>query len=418
MKYDIKNLKLAEAGLKKIRWAAQEMPVLGAMTELFRKTKPFRNLRIGACLHVSTETANLLRALKAGGARVFLCASNPLSTKDDVCAALVAYEKIPVFAKAGVSRKTFYAHLNSVLQAKPEVIIDDGADLIGLLHTSHVRQAKRILGACEETTTGVNRLKSLSKAGKLLFPVVAVNDAQIKHLFDNRYGTGQSAIDGILRATNFMLAGKKFVVAGYGWVGRGVASRASGMGAEVIVTEINPIRAIEARMDGYSVMTMNEASKIGDIFVTATGNINVIGGRHFSQMKNGAILSNVGHFNVEVNIGELEKLAKKKEQVRREVTAYQLSKDKTLFLLSEGRLVNLAAAEGHPASIMDLSFAAQAKAVEFIIKNRRKLKKQIYTLPPSVDQEIASLKLKSFGIEIDKPGKEQEAYMSGWETGT
>ena len=404
--------------MDKISWAAKEMPVLNAIAESFKKSKPFKNLRIGACLHISTETANLAKTLKAGGAKVFLCASNPLSTKDDVSAALVAYEKIPVFAKAGANRKTFYAHLNAVLDAHPHLVIDDGADLIGLLHTARVKQAKDIIGACEETTTGVNRLKSLSQAGKLLFPVVAVNDAQIKHLFDNRYGTGQSTIDGILRATNTMLAGKKFVVAGYGWVGRGVAARARGMGSEVTITEINPIRAIEARMDGYAVMPMSQAAEIGDIFVTATGNRNVIDQRHFGLMKDGAILCNVGHFNVEVDIEALEKNSMKTEQIRPEVTGYMVSKGKTLFVLSQGRLVNLAAAEGHPASIMDLSFAGQAKAVEFIVKNRKKLKKQIYSLPEQTDHEIASLKLKSMGIEIDKLTKEQEEYMTNWEAGT
>lgn len=418
MKYDIANIKLADRGLEKIKWAAREMPVLNAIAESFKKTKPFKNLKIGACLHLSTETANLVRTFKVGGAQVFLCASNPLSTKDDVCAALVAYEKIPVFGRASADRKTFYAHLNAVLENKPEIIIDDGADLIGMLHTSHVKEARNILGACEETTTGVNRLKSLSKSGKLLFPVVAVNDAQIKHLFDNRYGTGQSTIDGILRATNIMLAGRKFVVAGYGWVGRGVATRARGMGAEVIVTEVNPVRAIEARMDGYSVMDMNKAALIGDIFVTATGNINVIDHRHFNKMKNGAILSNVGHFDVEVNVKELEKIAQKKEQARAEVTAYKISQNKTVFLLSEGRLVNLAAAEGHPASIMDLSFAGQAKAVEFLFKNRGNLDNIVYNLPEEIDWEIAFLKLKSMGIEIDKLTAEQKRYMSGWEAGT
>jgi len=418
MKYDIKNIKLAGDGLKKISWASREMPVLNTIAESFKKSKPFRNLRIGACLHISTETANLVRALKAGGAEVALCASNPLSTKDDVAAALVVYEKIPVFAKAGANRKIFYAHLKAVLETKPNLIIDDGADLIGMLHTSHVKQSTDIFGACEETTTGVNRLKSLSRSGKLLFPVIAVNDAQIKYLFDNRYGTGQSTIDGILRATNTILAGKKFVVAGFGWVGRGVAVRARGMGAEVIITEINPVRAIEARMDGYSVMDMNKAASIGDIFVTATGNINVIDKRHFGKMKNGAILSNVGHFNVEVNVKELEKISQSRERVRTEVTAYKISKNKTIFLLSQGRLVNLAAAEGHPASIMDLSFAGQAKAVEFVAKNYRELKNQVYTLPPETDQTIASLKLRSMGIKIDKLTSAQKKYLSGWETGT
>lgn len=418
MKYDINNIKLAEKGLKKIRWAAKEMPVLQSIAEEFKRNNILNKIVIGACLHVTAETANLMLALKEGGANIFLCASNPLSTQDDVAAALVRYFKIPVFAKRGENRKTFFAHLNSILDYKPQVVIDDGADLIGLLHAARANQNKIVWGGCEETTTGVNRLKSLNKSGKLQFPIVAVNDSQIKYMFDNRYGTGQSTIDGIIRATNILIAGKKFVVAGYGWVGRGIAARARGMGAGVIVTEVNPIRGLEAKMDGFVVMTMEEAAVIGDIFVTATGNINVISSRHFAKMKNGAILSNAGHFNVEVDVKSLEAFRGKREELRPGVMAYQVGKGRQVYLIGEGRLVNLVAAEGHPSAVMDLSFAGQAKSVEFIIKNKEKLKKQIYVLPEEIDKEIASLKLKSMEIEIDKLTAEQKEYMSNWETGT
>ena len=418
MKYDVKNIKLAEKGLKRIKWAAKEMPVLRFIAKQFKQNKTLKKIIIGACLHITAETANLMLTLKEGGAKVFLCASNPLSTQDDVAAALVHYFKIPVFAKRGENRKTFFTHLNLVLDSRPQIVIDDGADLIGLLHTVRANQNKTIWGGCEETTTGVNRLKSLNKSGKLQFPIVAVNDSQIKYLFDNRYGTGQSTIDGIIRATNILIAGKKFVVAGYGWVGRGIATRARGMGAEVIITEINPIRALEARMDGFAVMTMEVATLIGDIFVTATGNRNVIDNRHFVKMKNGAILANAGHFNVEIDVKNLETLKGKKEEARTGVKSYQVAKDKQVYLIGEGRLVNLAAAEGHPSAVMDLSFAGQAKSVEFIVKNKRKLKKQIYNLPFEVESEIAQIKLDSVGIKIDKLTAQQKEYMSGWETGT
>ncbi len=418
MKYDIKNIKLAEKGLQRIKWASKDMPVLQSIAEQFKRKKTLNKITIGAYLHVTTETANLMIALKDAGAKIVLGASNPLSTQDDVAAALVRYFKIPVFAKRGANRKTFFSHLDAVLDAKPQIIIDDGADLISALHTQRVAQIKTIWGACEETTTGINRLKSLSQAGKLLLPVVAVNDAQIKFMFDNRYGTGQSTIDGIMRATNTLIAGKQFVVVGYGWVGRGIAARAQGMGAEVIVTEVNPVRALEARMDGYKVMTMTEAAAVGNIFVTATGNINVINETHMQQMQNGAILANAGHFNVEVNVAALQKISRRQTEARPGVTAYHINKEKVLYLLGEGRLVNLTAAEGHPSAVMDLSFAGQAKAVEFIVKNRRKLKKQIYNLPAESEQEIARLKLSSMGIDIDNLTPQQKQYMSSWEAGT
>lgn len=418
MKYDINNIKLAEEGLKKIEWAAKEMPVLQSIAEEFKRNNTLNKIVIGACLHITAETANLALALKGGGANIFLCASNPLSTQDDVAAALVRYFKIPVFAKKGENKKTFSAHLNSILDYKPQVVIDDGADLISLLHAARASQNKIVWGGCEETTTGVNRLKSLNKSGKLQFPIVAVNDSQIKYMFDNRYGTGQSTIDGIIRATNILIAGKKFVVAGYGWVGRGIAARARGMGAGVIVTEINPIRGLEAKMDGFVVMTMEEAAVIGDIFVTATGNIDVISSRHFAKMKNGAILANAGHFNVEVDVKSLEAFRGKREELRSGVMAYQVGKGRQVYLIGEGRLVNLVAAEGHPSAVMDLSFAGQAKSVEFIIKNKEKLKKQIYNLPQETEREIAQAKLDSMKIKIDKLTAEQKEYMSSWETGT
>jgi len=411
------NDQLAAAGLKRIQWAAKEMPVLANLARRFKRNRILNNVRVGACLHVTTETANLVLALQGGGAKVSLCASNPLSTQDDVVAALVKYYKIPVSAKRGESKDSFFKNLNKVLDAKPQVVIDDGADLIGLLHTVRAAQAKSIWGGCEETTTGINRLKSLSAAGKLRFPVVAVNDAQIKFMFDNRYGTGQSTMDGIIRATNTLIAGKKFVVAGYGWVGKGIAARASGMGADVIVTEIDPVRALEARMDGYTVKPMAKAAAMGDIFVTATGNRNVIDARHFKKLPDGAILANSGHFNVEIDVAALEKMGRNKSEVRPGVMAYTVA-GKKIYLIGEGRLVNLAAAEGHPSAVMDLSFAGQAKGVELIIKNKGQLKNQIYNLPESTEREIAQLKLNSMGTEIDQMTAQQKKYMSGWEAGT
>ena len=418
MKYDVKNLKLAEAGKKRVEWAAKEMPVLAKMRDDFAKRKPLKNIVLAACLHVTAETANLMLALKAGGAKLALAASNPLSTQDDVAAALVQHYKIPTFARRGENRKGYYQHLNAVLDTKPNVTMDDGADLVSLLHGEREKQSKNIWGSSEETTTGVIRLKSLAKSGKLKFPVIAVNDSKTKHMFDNRYGTGQSTIDGIIRATNVLLAGKKFVVAGYGWCGRGLASRAHGMGAEVIVTEVDPVRALEARMDGFRVMPMREAAIIGDIFVTVTGDVNVIDMEAFERMKNGAIIANSGHFDAEINMKAISEMAKEKIEARPNLMEYRISKDKSLFVIAEGRLVNLASAEGHPAAVMDMSFAGQAAAAEFIAKNHRKLKNQVYGLPDEVDQKIASLKLESMGIEIDELTPEQKTYLASWEIGT
>ena len=418
MKFDVKNLKLADAGRKKIEWAAKEMPVLATIREEFAKKKPLKNLKIGACLHVTAETANLMIALKAGGAKLALCASNPLSTQDDVAASLVQHFKIPVFARRGENRKVYYQHLSAVLDTKPNVTMDDGADLVSLLHTEREKLAKEIWGSSEETTTGVIRLKSLAKSGKLKFPVIAVNDSKTKHMFDNRYGTGQSTIDGIVRATNILLAGKRFVIAGYGWCGRGLANRARGLGAHVIVTEIDPIRALEARMDGFEVMPMEKAALVGDIFVTATGNVNVIDLGIFERMKNSTIVANTGHFDVEINVKALEKLAREKKQIRTEMVEYKINKEKSIYLLAQGRLVNLAAAEGHPAAVMDMSFAGQAFAAQYIAQNRRKLKKQVYALPEEIDQRIAILKLEAMSIKIDELTPEQTNYLSSWELGT
>lgn len=446
MKADIKNLKLADKGKLRIEWAMREMPVLQTIREDFAKRKPLKKVILAACLHVTAETANLMLTLKAGGARVVLSASNPLSTQDDVAAALVKYSKIPVFAKKGVNRKIYYEHLNAVLDTKPNITMDDGADLVSLLHGERERLAKNIWGSSEETTTGVIRLKSLARSGKLKFPVVAVNDSKTKFMFDNQYGTGQSTIDGILRATNILLAGKVFVVAGYGWCGRGIAARARGLGARVVVCEVDPIRALEARMDGFEVTSMLEAASRGDIFVTATGDENVIDLGDFERMKDGAILANAGHFDVEINVKGLEKLAKEIIEVRPNLKEYILpplnlplrmgEKDnrkvsspsfrkrgevegvRSIFLIAEGRLVNLAAAEGHPAAVMDMSFAGQAKAAEYLAKNYRKLKKQVYALPAEIDEEIASLKLEALGVKIDALTAEQKKYLASWEIGT
>ena len=416
MKYDVKNLKLADAGQKRIEWAAREMPVLRKIRDDFAKRKPLKNVKLGACLHVTSETANLIVTLKAGGAKVVLCASNPLSTQDEVAAALVRHYKIPVYAKRGENRKVYYQHLNGVLAIKPNVTMDDGADLVSLLHSGHEKLARGIWGSSEETTTGVMRLKSLAHTGKLKFPIIAVNDSKIKFMFDNRYGTGQSTIDGILRATNILLAGKKFVVAGYGWCGRGIATRARGMGAEVIVCEVDPIRALEARMDGYRVLTMEEAAGVGDIFVTATGNFNVIDIPILERMKDGAILANAGHFDAEINVKGLQEMSKEKIQVRANLAEYKISNEKSLYLIAEGRLVNLGSAEGHPAAVMDMSFAGQAKAAEYIVKNHRKLKRQVYA--EEVDRQIAMLKLEAMRIEIDELTEEQKRYLSSWQIGT
>lgn len=417
-KYDIKDPKQAEGGRRRIQWAEREMPVLRSIHERFAKERPLKGVRLSACLHVTAETGNLARALQAGGADVVLVASNPLSTQDDVAASLVSHDEIPVFAIKGEDSATYYKHLNAGLDHKPHMTMDDGADLVSELHKNRRDLLKEVIGGTEETTTGVIRLKAMAADGALEFPVVAVNDAMTKHLFDNRYGTGQSTIDGIVRATNILLAGKIFVVAGYGWCGRGLADRARGMGASVIVTEINPLPALEAVMNGFRVMTMEEAVKIGDIFVTVTGDINVLDEHHFKTMKDGAIVANSGHFNVEINIPALEKMANEKRLVRPFVEEYQLKDGRSIHILGEGRLVNLAAAEGHPASVMDMSFANQALAAEFMAKNADKLENKVYSVPEEIDKEIARLKLEAMGVTIDKLTAQQEKYLNSWEEGT
>ncbi|HEV09263.1 MAG: adenosylhomocysteinase, partial [Sulfurihydrogenibium sp.] len=413
-----KDLSLAEKGLLRIQWAEKDMPVLRSIRERFKKEKPLKGLTIAACLHVTTETANLMITLKEGGANVYLTASNPLSTQDDVAAALVKHFEIPVFAIHGEDRDTYYSHLNAVLDKKPNITMDDGADLISLLHKERQDLASNVYGGTEETTTGVIRLKAMAKEGVLKFPVIAVNDAYTKHLFDNRYGTGQSTIDGILRATNRLLAGSKFVVAGYGWCGKGVAMRARGMGADVIVTEVDPLKALEAVMDGYRVMPMIEAAKIGDFFVTVTGNINVIDREHLEVMKDGAIVSNSGHFDVEINLKALNEMAVKTREIRENVREYTLKDGRNIYVLAEGRLVNLAAAEGHPAQVMDMSFANQALSAEYVYKNADKLQKTVYKVPDELDFEVARLKLQAMGVQIDTLTPEQIEYLSSWEHGT
>ncbi|MEK6691444.1 MAG: adenosylhomocysteinase [Nitrospirota bacterium] len=418
MKYHVKDINLAKQGRLKIEWANQGMPVLNYIKERFSKTKPLKGLKLSACLHITSETANLADTLKAGGADVVLCASNPLSTQDDVAASIVKDLKIPVFAIKGEDNRTYYSHIKAALDHRPMITMDDGADLVSTLHTERRKQIGNILGGTEETTTGVIRLRSMAKKGVLGYPIIAVNDADTKHFFDNRYGTGQSTIDGILRATSRMLAGTNFVVCGYGWCGRGVAMRAQGMAARVIVTEVNPLKAIEATMDGYSVMPMTEAAKMGDFFVTVTGDINVIRKEHFLSMKDGAVICNSGHFNVEIDIPALERIAKKKRRIREFVDEYTLPKGKKINLLGEGRLVNLAAAEGHPPSVMDMSFANQAFSVEYLLKNCKRLKSDVYEVPQNIDRKIARLKLASMGIKIDRLTKEQEKYLASWEMGT
>ena len=413
MKYNIKNKKLAPQGNKRIDWAEAKMPVLRLIRKRFKKDKSLKNRRIGCCLHVTTETANLARTLKAAGARVYLTASNPLSTQDDVAAAL-AMDGIGVFAQHGESRTEYYRNLSQVLKNKPEVLIDDGADLIS---TAHKRRVQGVSGGTEETTTGVIRLKQMERDNVLRFPIVAVNDSLTKHLFDNRYGTGQSTIDGILRATNILISGCNFVVAGYGWCGRGLAMRAKGMGAQVIVTEVDPVKALEARMDGYTVMPMADAAKTGDVFITVTGDINVIRKEHMLRMKDGAIIGNSGHFDVEIDKPGLKKITRKKRLIRKSCEEHVLKNGKKLYILAQGRLVNLAAAEGHPAMVMDMSFANQALAVEYIFNNP-KLGKRVYNLPLKIDENIARLKLKSMGIAIDKLTPEQKQYLSSWKMGT
>jgi len=428
MKYDIKDITLAEKGILRIEWANQSMPVLNLIRERFEKEKPLTGIRLSACLHITTETANLARALKAGGAEVMLCASNPLSTQDDVTAALVQGYNIPVFAIKGEDNKTYYDHINAVLDQKPVITMDDGADLVSTIHKERTDLINTIMGGTEETTTGIIRLRSMAEKGVLKFPLIAVNDADTKHFFDNRYGTGQSTIDGIIRATNRLMAGSVFVVCGYGWCGRGVAMRAQGMGANVIVTEVDPLKALEAVMDGYRVLPIAEAAVIGDFFCTVTGDINVIRDEHFRKMKDGAIICNSGHFNVELEvarhdergnlIGGLEKLAVKKRKIKEFVEEYTLPGGKKINLLGEGRLINLASAEGHPSSVMDMSFANQALSAEYIAKHAEGLKPFVYPVPKDIDREIARLKLKSMGIAIDSLTEEQERYLSSWELGT
>lgn len=417
MKYDVKDTKLAPKGKLKIEWAGSQMKVLQLIKERFTKEKPFSGIKIAACLHVSSETANLMLTLKAGGAEVVLCACNPLSTKDDIAASLVEDFKIPTFAISGEDKKTYYKHLNEVLDTHPQITMDDGADLVTLLHTERKDQLKEVIGSSEETTTGVIRLRAMLKDGTLKIPVIAVNDSQTKHLFDNRYGTGQSTIDGILRATNILLAGKVFVVVGYGWCGRGVAMRAKGMGANVLVTEVNPVRALEAVMDGYQVMQLRDAAKIADIIVTATGDKEVVDKEVIKNLNDGVILANTGHFNVEIDISYLEETSKSKRALREGVEEYTLQ-DKKVYLLAEGRLVNLVTAEGHPPDVMDMSFANQALAGEYLVKNRDKLKVGVHTIPKELDEMIAQLKLESLGIEIDKLTEEQKKYLSSWHEGT
>ncbi|MFH1539410.1 MAG: adenosylhomocysteinase [bacterium] len=418
MKYDVRDLNLAKDGKSKIEWASREMPVLKSIGERFEKEKPLKGITLGACLHVTTETANLAMALKKGGARVFICASNPLSTQDDVAAALVKYSKIPTFAIKGEDDKTYYRHIMAVLDARPNVTMDDGADLVSVLHTKRKELLPNVIGGTEETTTGVIRLRSMEANGVLQYPILAVNDADTKHLFDNRYGTGQSTIDGIMRATNLLLAGKFFVVCGYGWCGRGLAMRARGMGANVVVTEVNPLRALEAVMDGHTVMPLKEAAKIGNVFCTLTGDLKVLRREHFLKMKDGAVVANSGHFNVEIDIPALKKLSRSRKTIRPFVEEFKLASGKRIILLGEGRLVNLAAAEGHPAAVMDMSFANQALGAEFIIENGGSLEKKVYGVPRDIDEEIARLKLETMGVGIDKLTKEQQKYLKSWEMGT
>jgi adenosylhomocysteinase len=418
MKYDIKDIKLANKGALRIEWARNNMPVLGLIAQRFKKERPLKGLKVAACLHVTTETGVLMEILKSGGADVYLCASNPLSTQDDVAASLAKNLQIPVFAIKGESTKTYHEHIKAVLSNKPDVTMDDGADLVSAIHRSGVSVYSNIFGGTEETTTGVIRLKALAAQGKLRYPIIAVNDAETKYLFDNRYGTGQSTIDGIIRSTNKLLAGANVVVCGYGWCGKGVAMRAKGLGSKVIIVEVNPLRGLEASMDGFEVMPIKDAARIGDVFVTVTGDINVIRQEHFAIMKDGAIVSNSGHFNVEIDIPGLEKLSRAKRSTRDFVEEYTLRNDRRIYLLGEGRLINLAAAEGHPAQVMDMSFANQALSAEYIAKNHKKMDNQVYKVPDNIDKNIARLKLKSMGIKIDSLTAEQKKYLSSWELGT
>jgi len=418
MDYDVKDLNLAEKGKLKKEWAGRFMPVLGLIKERFSREKPFKGLRISACLHVTSETANLMEALKLGGAEIFLTASNPLSTQDDVAAALVKYYEVPVFAIKGEDNKKYYKHINQALDLKPQITMDDGADLVCTIHSERKNLFENVIGGTEETTTGVIRLRSMAKKKVLQYPIIAVNDAKTKYLFDNRYGTGQSTIDGILRATNILLAGLNFVVAGYGWCGRGVSMRAKGAGAKVIISEVDALRALEAVMDGFQVMSLKDAAKIGDVFVTVTGDKNVISRDHFLRMKDGAIVANSGHFNVEIDIPALEELAQSKKRIRDFVEEYSLKNGKKIYLLAEGRLINLSSAEGHPAVVMDMSFANQALSVLFLSKEGKALQKKVYPVPREIDEKIAQMKLKALRVKIDKLTPDQKKYLTGWEEGT
>jgi adenosylhomocysteinase len=415
---DIKDPRLAEEGVRRIEWAAREMPVMRAIRERFAKEKPLRGVRLAGCLHVTTETANLALALRDGGAELALCASNPLSTQDDVAAALVTEYGVPVFAIKGEDDDTYYKHIHQALEHKPQLTMDDGADVVATIHRERRDLLDTIIGGTEETTTGVIRLRAMAADGALAYPIVAVNEANTKHFFDNRYGTGQSTIDGITRATNILWAGRNVVIAGYGWCGRGVAMRARGLGSQVIVTEVDPLRALEAVMDGYRVMSMAEASIIGDVFITLTGDMNVIDRQHFEAMKDGAIVANSGHFNVELNITALASLAEARREVRPFVEEFRLGDGKRVFLLGEGRLINLTAAEGHPASVMDMSFANQALSAEYLVTREQRLQPDVYPVPADIDAEIARLKLESLGVHIDELTEEQRKYLSSWEEGT
>jgi adenosylhomocysteinase len=418
MEYDVKDLALAEKGARRIAWARSSMPVLRMIEARFAKEQPLKGIRVSACLHVTCETANLMRALKTGGAEVRLCASNPLSTQDDVAAALVKEFGIATFAIRGEDKETYYKHIHATLDAKPNLTMDDGADTIGVIHSQRKELVADVIAGTEETTTGVIRLKSMERDGVLLYPIIAVNDADTKHFFDNRYGTGQSTLDGILRATNLLLAGKRFVVCGYGWCGRGVASRARGMGANVIVVEVDPLKALEAVMDGFTVLPMLEAAKQGEIFVTVTGNIHILRKEHFAVMPDAAVVCNSGHFNVEIDIPALEALSASHGLARDEVEEYRLGDGRRIYVLSEGRLINLAAAEGHPASVMDMSFANQALGSEYAVKNKGKLEIRVHRVPKAIDAEIARLKLEAMGVKIDSLTNEQKKYLASWEMGT
>jgi adenosylhomocysteinase len=416
--YDVKNLDLADKGRLRIEWAGQSMPVLHQIKERFAREKPLNGARLGLCLHVTTETANLAQTLKAGGAEVYVCASNPLSTQDDVAASLVKHDQISVFAIKGEDRDTYYQHLNSVLDARPTITMDDGADLVSVLHSERSELIENVLAGTEETTTGVIRLKAMSRDGALKYPVIAVNDADTKHLFDNRYGTGQSTIDGIVRATNRLVSGSVFVVCGYGWCGRGVAMRAQGLGASVVVTEVDPLRALEAVMDGFRVMPIAEAAPLGDFFCTVTGDINVIRREHFQEMKSGAIVANSGHFNVELDLEGLAQISSQRREIRDYVEEFTLDDGRRVYVLGEGRLINLAAAEGHPSSVMDMSFANQALSAEHVLNNHQSIALGVHSVPEDIDKEIARLKLKAMGVRIDVLTEEQAKYLSSWEMGT